>query len=656
MKKKIIFSIAFLVVAGTSVFIVVSARGGIAAKNQDTTSATSTPAVSDLPLERAQGDGMAGADRSFASWAGELISPSTLEVHSLSEGVLTGFEVRVGQRVGKGAVIARLSSPPASVERANVSAERMQSIIRARANAQSTIALAESTKKQLLKERASLENSKKNVLEAIDSESKVTQYINDNSFLEYDRLKKEKEEGIAYAVRERDAARVQQELKESTLRTKLRQIVEKNISDFTTNFPDIGTLRKNWVLRFKSGAGSYGQGSIDYERQLETVIHDLEDQYSSLEESALAYAKVARNFVYASSPSEDIMPAEIISWKKMANDDQSMIVDIVNMIREMKQMVNVKDAEVAKKNAERDKELTSSSISVGSSKLRSTSTESARKKLHSDTELEYLAKEREIDTKISELEREKNVARAEVVATESSYKTFFAELGSQTIIAPKAGIVSGISKVVGDYVTPDQIIASISDTDQMDFFIRFRVPSDARLPHEGDSVFVVRPGFPFDKQEAVVSGIGKTLDANGSFVAEAEFTADVDWPINALVRVMDVSAVGRMLVPFTAIRWDEEKRPHIIIQGKDKTFVDRNVITGKAIGDRVEVLEGLLLGEMYLAKEIPSEKLEGKLRFEDSMPYDAGSASADEVMEDMDGMGDELGSGGGHSGGHEHGE
>ncbi len=656
MKKKILIGVIGLAVIGVSTFAIVFARENNSKKNKESALATSTRMISDLPLERAMGDGMVEADQSFASWPGEIISPSTVEVHSLSEGILTGFEVRVGERVGKGAIIARLSAPPASVEKANVSAERMQSIIRARANAESTIALVESTKKQLLKERASLENAKRNALEAIDNESKVTQYINENSPLEYDRLKKEKDEQVAFATRERDAAVVSQQLKESVLRTKLRQIVEKNIGDFTTNFPDIKMLTKNWVLRFKSGAGSYGQASIDYERQLAVVIRDLENQSSAIEESALAYVKVARNFVYASSPSEDIMPAEMISWKKMSNEDQAMVVDMVNMVREMKQMVSVKEAELSRMIAERNKELASSSITVGASKFSLASTESARKKLRSDTELEYLVKERDIDTRISELEREKKMAKADVTATESSYSTFVSELGSQTIVAPKSGVVSGISKLVGDYVTPDQIIASISDAEQADMFIRFRVPSDAKVPAEGDSVFVVRPGFPFDKKEAIVSGIGKTLNANGSFVAEAEFTDDVTWPIHALVRVMNTSAATRILVPFTTIRWDEERQPHIILQVKDGTFIDRKVKTGKAIGDRIEILEGLMRGEMYLSKEVSAELLEGKLKFEDSAPYDAGSMDGKEDMESMEEMKEDSDESGGHSGGHEHGE
>ncbi len=647
MKKKSVLIVTILVLAGLSTLAAVFARENSGKKKNNVELATSIAVIPDLPLEQALGDGMTGVDQSFASWPGEIISPSTVEVHSLSEGILTGFEVRVGEHVGKGAIIARLSAPPASVEKANVSAERMQSIIRARANTESTIALVGSTKKQLLKERALLENAKKNALEMIDSESKVTQYVNENLQSEYDRLKKEKDQQVAFATSERDAAVVSQQLKESVLRTKLRQIVEKNVSDFTTNFPNINMLSKNWILRFKSGAGSYGQASIDYERQLAVAIRDLENQLFAIEESALAYVKVARNFIYSSSPSEDITPAEILTWKKMANEDQSMVVDMVNMVREMRQMVNVKEAELSKMIAERDKELTSSSITVGASKLNSLSTESSRKKSRSDTELEYLAKEREIDTRISELEREKKMAQAEVMATESSYSTFVSELGSQAIVAQKSGVVSGISKLAGDYVTPDQIIASISDGGKSDMFIRFRVPSDAKVPTEGDSVFVVRPGFPFDKKEAIVSGIGKTLDANGSFVAEAEFVTDVAWPIHALVRVMDTGAATRILVPFSAIRLDEDTQSHIILQTKDGTFIDRKIKTGKAVGDRIEILEGLMRGEMYLSKEVPAEILQGKLKFEDSVPYDAG------FVHNMEEDSDESG---GHSGGHEHGE
>ena len=163
-----------------------------------------------------------------------------------------------------------------------------------------------------------------------------------------------------------------------------------------------------------------------------------------------------------------------------------------------------------------------------------------------DAELEYQNRNREVEIRLAELDRERELAKKDVEAAEQSYATFWGSSPRRSSAPSDRGVISGIFKKTGDYVMPSDIIASIGKEHIDDAFIRFRVPSDARRPEVGDEVAVIRPGFPFDRKKAIVSGIGNTLGAQGTFIAEAEFTDDVDWPINALVRAAVHGECGRI--------------------------------------------------------------------------------------------------------------
>jgi multidrug efflux pump subunit AcrA (membrane-fusion protein) len=273
-------------------------------------------------------------------------------------------------------------------------------------------------------------------------------------------------------------------------------------------------------------------------------------------------------------------------------------------------MLKVKESELLKMIAERDAEVADASNMIASASKELDIVNEEKKKMSIDSQLEYLNRKREIDIKIIELNRELDLAYAEEKAAETGYKTFIAGIGPQRIVALKAGVLTGISKNVGDYVTPEQSLASLrTSADAHDSFVRFRVPNDAVLPSPGDEVVVIRPGFPFDKKKAIIIGIGNTLDDNGSFVGEAEFVDEVDWPVRALVRVIPAGE-GAILVPFGAIRWNEEGEASLRIVTAKGEIEKRAVIIGRAIGDKVEILKNLSAGESFIPIQASDDMLE----------------------------------------------
>ena len=69
-----------------------------------------------------------------------------------------------------------------------------------------------------------------------------------------------------------------------------------------------------------------------------------------------------------------------------------------------------------------------------------------------------------------------------------------------------------------------------------------------------------------------------------------------------------------ILVPFVALRWDEEKIAHLTVVGKDGSLDDRTVKTGRAVGDRIEIVDGLMAGEQYVSGAMDESGMKNKIK------------------------------------------
>ncbi len=657
LKKIIIITSCIVVVTGIA-YATTSIANKSQKKENSNPSKNTVQQKTSLPIEIASDSGLDQTADASSTWPGEIISSTALEVHPSSEGVISSLDVRVGQMVRAGQIVGKLSAPPASMERAERAGERIQMLTKARANVKTTTRLVLETKKQLMKELESLRSVQNTSTSFIEKDAEKDQFTNSNTPVEYEKMKQQKEKEILLIKAERDQTQIELLAKESKLRVSMQHMLEKDLPMITDNYIDRRTDWKTLVPRFKMSVGTLGRSRIEYERAFRKLIDDLENQSSvTLSESSLSYVQSFKDLAFATETSDDMSGSDISNVRKMAQANKLMVLEMVNEYKEKKNMVIVKEAEVSKMVAETEKELTLGLLGVTTSKINSEKIEGSRKKMIAETQKEFIEKQREIESKIIELDRELDNAQAEVRATEIGYKTFTSELGAQTIISPKNGIITGIFKTVGEYVMPSDSIALISDGKETKIFVRFRMPSDEAVLQRGDEVFVIRPGFPFDKKQAVISGSGTTLDESGSYTVEAEFLKSPPWPLHALVRVMPLIPTERIIIPFTALWWDEEKNSHVYVVVQGETLVDRIVKTGRAIGDRVEIMSGLSLGEKYLSK-IPSSELIEQLMMKDQnkpqkdfAPQSMDSAEEKNLLEELDELDkqdDEGGDGHGH--------
>ncbi len=204
---------------------------------------------------------------------------------------------------------------------------------------------------------------------------------------------------------------------------------------------------------------------------------------------------------------------------------------------------------------------------------------------------------------MSELNREISVAQAEVRAAEVAYGVIAAGVAGQDIVATQTGVISAIFKNIGDHVAPEIPLVGISSEQAIDRFVRFRVPSDVRVPMVGEEVKIELPGFPFGGKKANVIGVGSALDEKGFYAADAEFVEATDWPVHASIRVTPlVQGSVPILVPFSALWWDDQGLSNVWLVMENGKIRPQPVTVGKAIGDRVEIGEGLETGSRFVAR------------------------------------------------------
>ncbi|MDO8490158.1 MAG: biotin/lipoyl-binding protein [bacterium] len=614
MSYKKLSIIGSLIVLAVGASVAVGATMDRAKKAEKNEQAQQQPSETRLPIETAGNNSLSQLSDASGSWPGELVSPTILEVHPQSEGSIIQLAVRVGQKVSQGDVIARLSPPPASVERASVAAEKKEALIRARANAEATEKVVTKSREQLLEGRKSLIPARDAAISLAQKDVERSLYMNNSTQLELEKMKKDKAAAVELTTKERDSARVTAGLKDRELRTTLEQAIENDLTVATGwSGSNLRQFLSLWNFRPRAGVGVLDSSvKNEYETVLGKVLRAL---YSSpttpIEDSAIAYGSVAKKLSYASTSSGgDFSDTTLTDWKKDTRENQMALTTAVAEKRESEAMAEVKDAELAKMITDQDKEITTSSINVRQSQINSESNEIAKKKSTIDGELEYQNRKREVDIRLSELDRELELAQKDIGANEQSYATFLGQLSTQEVRAQRSGVISGIFKNTGDYVTPEAVIASISQEVEDDSFVRFRIPSDSQRPEVGSEVIIIRPGFPFDRQKAIVSGVGGAVGSQGTFIADAEFVEPIDWPIHALVRVMPSQPIDTVFVPFTALVQGEDEEMMIVTVDKDGKAEMRSVKAGKAVGDTVEIIEGLQSGEKYISRKLSSDILD----------------------------------------------
>lgn len=553
---------------GTGLFVVVAISTGTflkvaGGKSDDASQIASVASAISIPLETIGQSDVVGTDQVGASWPGEIISSGDVEVQPQREGTIVEWKVNIGQKVRQGQVLARLSAPPATPELTRTLAEQAQSLTRAKATAEAQATFVEKNKEQLVTLRTQIINSGKQISDSLS-----------------DNADSDRSQSLSTLQASLDASRRDVEIKTQTVKDYSSQVIRKVFPEFTNYSADPITVYKQYPQNFhftvKYGSGSNnGNTQTDFHRDLvESIIAIINDE-DDIGEKTMRFLQSADTLVASSYVIDG--SSEIL--RNVVSDERAELSEKIADLSEAKTETRKIESDLAAKK-------TDFSLSAANS-----SKETAEKL-------------KDIDEKLIDLDRQLQLARAEAKGAAVAYYTISNALtGGLNITAPRAGIVSIIMKKNGDFVNPGTAVASINSGNEKDRIVRFRIPGNVIPPKAGETLTVIRPGFPKDGKKIKLVGIGVSLDSNGSFLADADFIEPVDWPVHASVRVLaSADQSGQVLVSLSAVWWDDDGNSMVWLVTEENRIRQQEVKTGRTLGDKIEILEGLAQGSRIVSK------------------------------------------------------
>ncbi len=492
------------------------------------------------------------------SWPGEIVSLGNIEIQPQREGTITEWKVNIGQKVFKGQILGRLSAPPATPELTQMLAEQNESLAKARGQAQAIANFAEKNKLQLIALREAL--GKNNIqIEAGANNAKD--------------LSISKSAIAARTVL--DQSRLVAEVKRKKARTTIEQGIVKTFPLLTGSYNDPLSLYKTngyFPIYFPSSIGLTNSQSRDkYVNALFKLLNDLKDPNALPQESGQAYFSAALSVVSASFAGDGITEQYITDLREAVTVSQSEAIEAIKEYEEAKLETANKDSELVM------------------------------------AETGYAEQIKEIDEKIAMLEKDQQMAMAEVKASEAAYGTVSGSInGGLNITSPQNGVVSAIYKKNGEFVSPGMPVASINSGDNKERFVRFYIPSNLAMPEPGTELTIMRPGFANNSKKVKLIGTGTALSGNGSYAADAKFIDQIDWPVGGSVRVMPPQGlVSTISVALAAVWWNDNAEANVWLVTEENRIRPQQIKIGRTLGDRLEVLEGLQPGNRYALKALP---------------------------------------------------
>ncbi len=516
---------------------------------------TDEEAVSIL-IETAGENQIEGTEDIGISWPGEIISLGDIEVQPQREGAIVEWKVNIGQKVFNGQVLGRLSAPPKTPELIKMLADQAEGLAKANGHAPATTDFAKKNIEQLHTLRDALQKN----IAAVGSTLEGTKSAGD-SILARPRNTIEQLQSVVA-------------VKQQYLRKTIEQLLVAQIQKLTGNINFNSKSFSSVYLKLGLGLLDNNYSLSNYEIQANKLFNELKDQNALPVEAAKNYTQATIRLIGASITTETLDQSQLDDLRKMANEDQINFLDALKEYEEAKSELAMQEIEY--------------------------------KLTYLEQEKDYAEQLKEINEKIAMLEREQQMALAEVKAAQAAYYTVASSFtGGLNIVAPQTGTISAIFKKNGDFVEPGMSVASINNNNANERFVRFRIPSNMEAPKHGAILTIMRSGYPRDGKKVKLIGIGTALDENGAFVADAQFIDPVDWPVRISVRVMPPQgSMANTLIPFTAVWWDSNAQANIWLVTEEGKIRPQQIKTGKVLGDKIEVTEGIQKGNRYVAKVV----------------------------------------------------
>lgn len=172
-----------------------------------------------------------------------------------------------------------------------------------------------------------------------------------------------------------------------------------------------------------------------------------------------------------------------------------------------------------------------------------------------------------------------------------------AYLDQMSLRAPFSGFVGAQTVSVGDYVTAGQQLTKLVDRSKL--FVNFLIPAEYLSQLEiGEQAQIIVPAQSMPVVNANVSYIAPEVDEKTHSVtvqAKIDNAGSLSPGLFVQVKLTINSGVQALLVPQAAVILQDNK--HVVYVVSDGRAYSKAVITGKIIGDRVSIANGLSAGD-----------------------------------------------------------
>ncbi len=486
-------------------------------------------------------DADAISQEGLSSFFGEVISKDIASVHSSREGVITSWNVSVGDRVSAGTVLGYVTVTGVSPEQQMQLAEQQANALKAKLDLDTVNTIAtqtESVFSRIAESLRSVADKQKAIYDGTNG-SVTSTYLTE-----------------LQAIQSRQAS------------------LEKKLQDFSNT-----ALNEIYPL-----VSQYGQSPFNSGFSETSLNPDLGNRNSSLRN---IYASLIKQF------------ASKVTSRTVTDDDVRNFLNETTDIVEATlpdQSVSTEGITTAVKDLQTELRDISNELS------QATIDKTAKERERSQVEIELLRSLSGFDNdlslkKLEQLsagERAKNEAKAaELLAQKLSVSAG----GVVPVLASKSGIVASIEKNVGDYVSVTDKIGLISNQNPTKI-VRFTVPSSWRDIKKGDALSLIWKA-DFKPGSAVITGISPILNENGGHQAEAVLSKSTVFPVGSSVRLIPENSKKGVFINSKAVVFDNLK-PFVWLVTESDTIRKQEIVPGRQLGEYVEVLSGLEIGYGYL--------------------------------------------------------
>jgi hypothetical protein len=473
---------------------------------------------------------------------GEIISKDISSVHPPREGVLSSWNVSVGDYVSLGDVLGYVTVTGISPEQQALLVEQQTNAFKAQLDAETASAVAiesETVFGKVIDSFKAITNKQKSIYDG-NSGTSSSAYITELKTLQARQLS-----------------------------------LENKLQDFGNT-----TILSIFPLVSKFGQSPFNQGYTDVSVKFEvgTKNSNLRNMYVDLLRS---YATKTSLRSLTETEIQDFLNKtnQIMEASSQGGDlDVTKVTDAVkdlqNDLREL--TTSLDDARLAKVTKEREY----NQLDIELSKNVAT--------LDNDLALKKL-------DQVTLQKRAQNEARAAQLLAEKLSQNAG---GVIPILSPRDGIVASVEKNTGDYVSMSDRVGYVSVYSPTKS-VRFTIPPSWKEIRKGDSLAVIwRPDF--SPRSGIITGISPMINEKGGYQAEALLSADTEYPVGASVNLVPEKSKSGVFVNRKAVQFGTSTIPYVWVVSHENKLTKTTIKAGRQLGEYVEVTSGLKRGVSYL--------------------------------------------------------